>query len=243
MGKGAIIEFRNCTKRFGTKTVLDNISFSIEKSKCFISVIGPSGCGKTTLLRMIAGLDLLDEGEILLDGQKAGIKQRNIIAPHKRSIGFVFQDLALFPHLTVYENIAYGLKVLNVKDLDYKVKESLKEFHIEALSKNYPNQLSGGQQQLVALARTLVLNPKILLMDEPLASLDVKLKNQIRSLVKKISIDMNITILYVTHDHKEALELSDQILLLNEGKIEFFGKTTELLSSSNDFSREFIDLK
>ncbi len=242
MEEKSIIAFQNCTKSFGNKTVLNNISFSLSDGGKFISILGKSGSGKTTLIRLLAGLEKLNNGAILIHNKKVSEGGQIIIPPHQRDIGFVFQDLALFPHFTVFENIAFGLKVKKVNGYEEIVAAILKQFNIAELTASYPNQLSGGQQQLVALARSLVLQPKILLMDEPLANLDVKLKTQIRSLLKQIVNERNITLLYITHDHSEAMEMSDKILFLNEGSIEFLGTPEEMRQSNNPNVQNFIEL-
>jgi len=242
MEEKSIIAFQNCTKRFGNKTVLDNISFSLSDGGKFISILGKSGSGKTTLIRLLAGLEKLNNGTIIIHNKTASEDGQIIIPPHNRDIGFVFQDLALFPHFTVFENIAFGLKVKKVTGSEDIVAAILKQFNISELTTSYPNQLSGGQQQLVALARSLVLQPKILLMDEPLANLDVKLKTQIRNLLKQIVLERNITMLYITHDHSEAMEMSDEILFLNKGRIEFLGTPDEMRQSNNPNVQNFIEL-
>ncbi len=242
MEERSVITFKNCTKQFGNKTVLQNLSFSVKEEGTFISILGKSGCGKTTLLRLLAGLETLNSGEIVIDGKVVNKDEKNIVPPHQRNIGFIFQDLALFPHFTVFENIAFGLKLNKKNSYNNIVEEALKQFDIEMLKDNYPNQLSGGQQQLVALARSLVLNPKILLMDEPLANLDVKLKKKIRKLLKDISVERNINVFLITHDHKEAMELSDKILLINEGGVAFFGSPNEMIHTTNTFVKEFIEV-
>jgi ABC-type Fe3+/spermidine/putrescine transport system ATPase subunit len=242
MEEKSIIAFQNCTKSFGDKTVLRDISFSLKDGGNFISILGKSGSGKTTLIRLLAGLEKLNNGTIFILGKKANENGQIIIPPYQRDIGFVFQDLALFPHFTVFENIAFGLKVKKVNSFEEIVGAILKQFNIEEYASSYPNQLSGGQQQLVALARSLVLQPKILLMDEPLANLDVKLKTQIRNLLKQIISERNITLLYITHDHSEAIEMSDKILFLNEGSIEFWGTPEEMRQSNNTHVQNFIEL-
>jgi len=237
-----LITFNNATKQFGDKTVLDNISFSVAGNSSFITILGKSGCGKTTLIRLLAGLEKLQSGDIFINEEKVTGGDRIIIPPHLRNIGIIFQDLALFPHFTTFENIAFGLRLKKVNNYKKIVSDVLNQFNIFSLKDNFPNQLSGGQQQLVALARSLVLNPEILLMDEPLANLDVKLKAQIRNLLKQIVRERNITVIYVTHDHKEAMELSDKILLLDGGKREFLGTPHEMQQSNNNFVKEFIEL-
>jgi len=190
----------------------------------------------------LAGLEKLNNGTIIIRNKTASEDGQIIIPPHGRDIGFVFQDLALFPHFTVFENIAFGLKVKKVTGYENIVAAILKQFNLSELTTSYPNQLSGGQQQLVALARSLVLKPKILLMDEPLANLDVKLKAQIRILLKQIVLERNITLLYITHDHSEAMEMSDKILFLNNGRIEFLGTPDEMRQSNNPNVQNFIEL-
>ncbi|NOX46155.1 MAG: ABC transporter ATP-binding protein [Chlorobi bacterium] len=241
MEKKPIIEFENCTKRFGALTVLDNISFSV-KGNSLISVLGKSGSGKTTLIRLLAGLDKLDNGTIHINGEKANEGNKILIPARKRNTGFIFQDLALFPHFTVFQNIAFGLKVNKENNYRAIVDEVLQQFDISGLKDKYPNRLSGGQQQLVALARTWVLKPKILLMDEPMANLDVKLKKQIRLKVRELMKERNVTVFYITHDHREALELSDKILLLNNGKIDFYGNSDDLSKSDSTYVKEFIEI-
>ncbi|MCF6183377.1 MAG: ABC transporter ATP-binding protein [Bacteroidales bacterium] len=237
-----IIEFKNCTKSFGKNTVLNDISFKIKKDTGIVSVLGKSGSGKTTLLRLLAGLEIPEKGEIFINGKTVCKNGKNIIPPHKRNIGFIFQDLALFPHFTVFENIAFGLKLKKQSDYKNTVNEILKKFEIYSLKNNYPNQLSGGQQQLVALARSLVPEPEILLTDEPTANLDVKLKKKIEELLNDIVKQNNIIILSVTHDHKDAIKQSSEILMLNKGKIAFFGTSDEIIHTKNISVTEFLEI-
>lgn len=241
MEEKSVISFKNCSKKFGNRSILENISFSVKEGS-FISILGRSGCGKTTLIRLLAGLEKLDKGDIFINENKVSNSGHILIPPHQRNIGFIFQDLALFPHFTVYGNIAFGLKIKKMRNYKIVIEDILQQLNILPLKDYYPNQLSGGQQQLVALARNLVLNPKILLMDEPLANLDVKLKTQIRGLLKQIVQEKHITVFYVTHDHKEAMEMSNEIMLLNNGKIEFFGTPEAMLKSNDTFVKEFIEL-
>lgn len=237
-----LIQFTNCTKRYGGKTILRNISFEVGEECAFISILGKSGCGKTTLLRLLAGLEKPEEGKISINGKIVSDGNKIIVLPHHRNIGFVFQDLALWPHFTVYQNIEFGLKQQQIAGYKNLINQTLEEFGIADLKNNFPHQLSGGQQQLVALARSMALQPRILLMDEPLANLDVKLKTQIRNQVKQLVKDKGMTVLYVTHDHKEAVDLSDKIMLLNNGEISYYGKTSEMLQSHDAFVKEFIEV-
>jgi len=236
----SIIKLENITYSYGATNVLDafNLYFDANNLTC---LLGSSGCGKTTILRLIAGLETQQKGSIFIDKLLVSKNNKSIISPEKRKIGFVFQDLALWPHFTVYKNIAFGLEETKAPDIKTKVFEILDYFGIKDQADKYPNQLSGGQKQLVAIARSLVLNPKILLMDEPLANLDVKLKHKILSYIKNIKEQFNITIIYVTHDHKEAFAISDKIIVLNKGKIEAHGNTEEIKSSKNEYVRYFLD--
>ncbi|HDP99291.1 MAG TPA: ABC transporter ATP-binding protein [bacterium] len=194
------------------------------------------------LLRMISGLEKPDSGKIYLNGKLANENKGILIPSSQREIGFIFQDLALWPHFTVYENIAFGLTVKKADKTKSKISEILDFFAIDGHRNKYPSQLSGGQQQLVAIARSLVLNPKILLMDEPLANLDVKLKSKIRNQIRQLINNFSVTIIYVTHDHHEAFNLADEIVVLNNGKIEETGTPDEIKKSENAFVKEFIEI-
>jgi len=236
----SIIKLENISHFYGTTNVLNNfdISFNANELTC---LLGDSGCGKTTILRLIAGLEIPQKGNIIIDNKIVTENGKSIISPDKREIGFVFQDLGLWPHFTVYKNIAFGLEEQKTSDIKTRVTEILEFFGIENQAVKYPHQLSGGQKQLVAIARSLVLKPKILLMDEPLANLDVKLKHKILSYIKNIKEQFKITIIYVTHDHKEAFAISDKIIVLNDGKIEAQGDTEKIRSSNNEFVRYFLE--
>jgi ABC-type Fe3+/spermidine/putrescine transport system ATPase subunit len=236
-----VVSLQKITKYFGKTPVLKNISLNFEEGK-FACLLGSSGSGKTTILRLIAGLEEPDGGKIFLNGELANENKLILIPASQREIGFIFQDLALWPHLTVYENIDFGLKIKNVEKANSKISDVLGFFGIDGHKNKYPNQLSGGQQQLVAIARSLVLNPKILLMDEPLANLDVKLKSKIRNQVKNLIRNFSITIIYVTHDHHEAFNLADEIVVLNEGKIEAIGTSEEIQKSENAYVKGFIEI-
>ena len=239
-----IISLQNITKYFAQIPVIQNLSLDFGEGK-FTCLLGSSGCGKTTILRLIAGLEKPDAGEIYLNDKLVSKDRKIKIPPSQRETGFIFQDLALWPHLTVYENIAFGLKIFSKND-EEKIKlvifEVLDFFGINGHQHKYPSQLSGGQQQLVAIVRSLVLKPKILLMDEPLANLDVKLKSKIRNQIKNLTRDFSVSIIYVTHDHHEAFNLADEIVVLNGGKIEAIGAPENIQKSENNFVKEFIEL-
>ncbi len=242
MEREPVIQFRNCTKLFGSKTVLHNISFEVNEENSFTTIIGKSGSGKTTLLRLVAGLEKLNDGRIYINGKIVSEGKKIIVPPQERNVGFIFQDLALWPHFTVYQNIEFGLKQKKIPDYKSIIMQMLDEFGIADLKNNYTHQLSGGQQQLVALARSMVLQPKLLLMDEPLANLDVKLKTQMRKRIKQLVKEKDISIFYVTHDHKEAMEMSDKMMVLNEGAIAYYGTPEQSIYSDNVFLKEFMEV-
>jgi len=241
MNTTAIVSLQHISKSYASARVIEDLTLDFKGGK-FTCLLGSSGSGKTTILRLIAGLEKLDSGKILLNGRLVNEDKRILMAPSKREIGFIFQDLALWPHLTVYENIALGLRLRKIKNMKSIILETLDFLRIDAHQNKYPNQLSGGQQQLVAIARSLVLNPKILLLDEPLANLDVKLKSKIRDQIKALKNNFSVTIIYVTHDHREAMQLADEIVVLNQGKIEQIGTPEEIQNSQKDFVREFIEV-
>ena len=212
----ALLEVRNVTRRFGDFVAVDDISLSIEAGE-FFTLLGPSGCGKTTLLRMIAGFDLPDSGQILLDGRDLANTP-----PEKRPVHTVFQSYALFPHMTVAHNIAFPLRMAGrpADEIQTRVKEALEDVHLAEKSERYPHELSGGQKQRVALARALVNRPRLLLLDEPLAALDAKLREQMQLELIGLQKDVGITFVYVTHDQGEALALSARIAVMNRGRVE-----------------------
>ena len=224
------LSLENITKIFpprgGTTevTAVNDISLEIEKGE-LVTLLGPSGCGKTTTLRMIAGFEFPTVGKIILDG-----KEINALPPHKRDMSMVFQSYAIFPHLSVFGNIAYGLNVqkLSKSDIQQRVDKVLELVHLEGFGDRAPTQLSGGQQQRVALARALVMEPKVLLMDEPLSNLDAKLREEMRTEIRRIQKELNITSVYVTHDQIEAMTLSDRIVIMNQGIIEQIGTPVEV---------------
>ena len=232
-----IIQVQHLSKSFGNKKVLDDISFYINKGE-FITFLGPSGCGKTTLLRMIAGFLQPDEGTILMDGSDIAA-----LPPHKRELNTVFQRYALFPHLDVYENIAFGLKLKGVpeKEIDQRVRRVLKLVAMSDYEDRDIDTLSGGQQQRIAIARAIVNQPKILLLDEPLAALDLKMRKDMQIELKEMHKKLGITFIYVTHDQEEALTLSDTIIVMNEGKIQQIGTPTDIYNEPvNCFVADFI---
>ncbi len=215
------VEVRNLTKEFkeygssGKVLAVNNISFGVRKGQ-LVTLLGPSGCGKTTTLRLIGGFEIPTNGEILIDGNTV-----NDLPPNKRPTAMVFQSYALFPHMNVFQNVAYGLKNkrLSKAEIKRKVDSILSIVGLSGLEKRYPNQLSGGQQQRVALARALVVEPKVLLLDEPLSNLDAKLREQMRIELKKIQMELGITSIYVTHDQLEAMVLSDYVIVMKDGII------------------------
>ena len=232
-----IIDLKHVSKRFGDKVVLDDINLYIRKGE-FVTLLGPSGCGKTTTLRMISGFLAPDEGEILLDG-----KDISGIPPYKRPFNTVFQRYALFPHLDVYDNIAFGLKLQKVPEdeISARVRKVLKLVSMTDYEDRDVESLSGGQQQRVAIARALVNRPQILLLDEPLAALDLKMRKDMQIELKEMHRELGITFIYVTHDQEEALTLSDTIVVMNEGKIQQIGTPTDIYNEPvNCFVADFI---
>ncbi|MCL5072753.1 MAG: ABC transporter ATP-binding protein [Actinobacteria bacterium] len=232
-----IVEVENISKKYGNITAVDNISFKIKEGE-FFSLLGPSGCGKTTILRIIGGLAEQDSGNVIIDG--ADMKER---PPNRRDTSLVFQNLALFPHMNVEENITYGLRKRKIPAVKIKEKMTnmLSVVNLSGFEKRRITELSGGQQQRVALARSLIIEPKILLLDEPLASLDKKLRISMRMELKEIQRRTGTTFLYVTHDQSEALTMSDSIAVMNEGKIIQTGSPDFIYNKpSNSFIADFI---
>lgn len=218
------VELRNVTKRFGELTAVDSVSLSIGRGE-FLTLLGPSGCGKTTLLRMIAGFELPDSGSVTLCGRDV-----TSLAPHQRDVTTVFQHYALFPHLNVFDNIAFGLARRRVTrdEIKRRVAAALEMVRLAGLDKRQPDELSGGQQQRVALARALVVEPRVLLLDEPLAALDLKLRKQMQIELKGLQRRLGISFIYVTHDQEEALTMSDRIVVMNAGRIEQMGRAEQI---------------
>jgi len=232
-----IIEVKGVSKFFGEKTALDHINLSIKKGE-FVTILGPSGCGKTTLLRLIAGFQTASEGVICIAG-----KEITQTPPHKRPVNTVFQKYALFPHLNVYDNIAFGLKLKKLpKDVVLKkVKAALKMVGMTDYEYRDVNSLSGGQQQRVAIARAIVNEPEVLLLDEPLAALDLKMRKDMQMELKEMHKSLGITFVYVTHDQEEALTLSDTIVVMSEGRIQQIGTSTDIYNEPiNSFVADFI---
>ncbi len=220
------VRLENVVKRFGKVVAMDHVTLTINHGE-FFSFLGPSGCGKTTTLRVIAGLEWSDEGRIYFDYLDV-----TDMPPHKRDTGMVFQNYALWPHMTVFENIAYGLRIrkLPKDEIRRRVMEVLELVKLTGMEGRYPTQLSGGQQQRVALARALVVEPKVLLLDEPLSNLDAKLRIEMREEIKRIQRKLGITAIYVTHDQEEAMVISDRVAVLNAGKVMQVGTPRELYS-------------
>ena len=231
------VEMKNIYKRYGDFLASDNVSFGIEKGK-LVALLGPSGSGKTTLLRMIAGLENPNSGDIFIDGKRV-----NDIPASKRGIGFVFQNYALFRYMTVFDNVAFGLELQKMpkKQIKERVKELLELTGLSGMEKRYPNQLSGGQRQRVAFARALAPNPQVLLLDEPFAAIDAKVRTELRSWLKEMVEKLGITSIFVTHDEDEAVEVADEIIITNHGTIEQMGTPVEIYKSpGTPFVAKFI---
>ena len=232
-----IIEIKNVSKTYGDNTVLNNLSLNIRKNE-FLTLLGPSGCGKTTTLKILAGFENSDIGKVLFNGEDI-----SALPPYKRQLNTVFQKYALFPHMNVYENIAFGLKIKKVSknEIDKKVSEMLKLVALEGFEKRSIDSLSGGQQQRVAIARALVNEPKVLLLDEPLGALDLKLRKEMQSELKRIQQRLGITFIFVTHDQEEALTMSDTIVVMNKGIIQQMGSPEDIYNEpANAFVADFI---
>ena len=221
-GGGSDLTLRNLTKKFGTFVAVDNLNLTVP-SGSFFALLGPSGCGKTTTLRMVAGLEQPTAGEIAI-----GDEDVTWTKPYKRPVNTVFQSYALFPHLDIWENVAFGLRRRKSKDVTVKVKEALDLVQLGHVARRKPAQLSGGQQQRVALARAFVNKPAVLLLDEPLGALDLKLRRQMQIELKRIQTEVGLTFIHVTHDQEEAMTMADTIAVMNEGRIEQMGVPTEL---------------
>lgn len=235
------IEIRDITKQFGRFTALQPINLTVPTGK-LTSLLGPSGCGKTTLLRIIAGLELADTGRILFDGEDV-----TDVPVQQRHIGFMFQHYALFRHMTVFDNVAFGLTVmpknkrLSNAEITKKVNYLLELVQLSQTAKKYPHQLSGGQRQRIALARALAVEPKLLLLDEPFGALDAKVRKELRAWLRSIHHELGVTSILVTHDQEEAAELSDEIVVMNQGQIVQIGDYEMLVNHpSNHFVANFL---
>ena len=232
-----IIELSHISKSFGEKQVLDDVSLFVKKGE-FVTILGPSGCGKTTLLRILAGFGTADEGEIKIAGEDI-----TKVPPHERPVNTVFQRYALFPHLNVYDNIAFGLKLKKVKEdeIEARVRKALKMVGMTDYEWRGVNSLSGGQQQRVAIARAIINRPQVLLLDEPLAALDLKMRKDMQMELKDMHKTLGITFVYVTHDQEEALTLSDTIVVMSEGRVQQIGTPTDIYNEpANSFVADFI---
>lgn len=232
-----IIQLKNVTKRYGDKTIIENFDLTINDGE-FLTILGPSGCGKTTALRLIAGFEELTAGAIILDGHDVS----NVPA-EQRPVNTVFQSYALFPHMTIFENVAFGLRMQKVPNDQIKprVMDALKMVRLEEMANRKPSQLSGGQQQRIAIARAVVNKPKVLLLDESLSALDYKLRKEMQNELKALQRQLGITFIFVTHDQEEALTMSDRIIVMNKGNIEQDGSPREIYEDpKNLFVARFI---
>lgn len=237
MKKNVIIDLKHISVKLGDNQVLDDLSLYI-RDREFITLLGPSGCGKTTILRVIAGFLDPDEGDVIFEDKKI-----NGVPPHKRQVNTIFQRYALFPHLNVYENVAFGLRIRKVSEseIEKTVSEMLSIVNLSGFEKRNINSLSGGQQQRVAIARALAVKPRVLLLDEPLGALDLKLRREMQVELKKIQQQLGITFIYVTHDQEEALTMSDTVVVLNQGYIQQIGTPVDIYNEpTNAFVADFI---
>jgi putative spermidine/putrescine transport system ATP-binding protein len=234
---GSKIKFFNLVKKFGEVTAVDRVSLEIDPGK-FVTLLGPSGSGKTTILKIVAGFEKPTDGEVFINDEPMTNKP-----PYKRNVGMVFQNYALFPHMTVAENISFSLRIRKIPSdiIGREIERVLAMVRLSEFKYRYPRQLSGGQQQRIALVRSLVFNPSVLLMDEPLGALDKKLREHMQIELKRIQKELNITVIYVTHDQSEALNMSDTIAVLNEGRLQQVGSPWELYENpGNLFVADFI---
>jgi sulfate transport system ATP-binding protein len=232
-----VIAVRNVTKRFGEFVALDDVSLEVE-SGALMALLGPSGSGKSTLLRVIAGLETPDSGEVFISGKEA-----TQLRPQKRGVGFVFQHYAPFKHMTVADNVAFGLTVRKrpKDEIRDRVHELLELVQLEGLGKRYPAQLSGGQRQRMALARALAVEPEVLLLDEPFGALDARVRQELRDWLRRLHDEVHVTTVFVTHDQEEAMQIADEIVLVNHGRIEQQGTAQDLYERpANDFVLTFV---
>lgn len=237
MSEYGTIELKNITKSYDGDVVLENFNLKINKGE-FVTLLGPSGCGKTTTLRLIGGFETPDCGDIIFDG-----KRINDVPPNKRPLNTVFQKYSLFTHMNIFENVAFGLKIkkMDKNIISEKVKSALKMVNLSGFEKRMPDSLSGGQQQRVAIARAIVNEPEVLLFDEPLGALDLKLRQEMQLELKKLQRSLGITFIYVTHDQEEALTMSDSIVVMSHGKIQQYGTPIDIYNEpENRFVARFI---
>ena len=234
--KKAEVKFENITKKFNETTAVDNVSCKFEAGT-LTTLLGPSGCGKTTSLRIIAGLERATSGKILVDDEDV-----TLLPATDRDVSMVFQSYALFPHMSVIENVSYGLKMINVEKEEYfqKSLETLKLVNLEGYENRMPSELSGGQQQRVAVARAIVLEPKVLLFDEPLSNLDAALRAEMRVEISKLHQQIKTNMIYVTHDQVEAMTLADRIVILNQGNIEQVGTPEEIYNIAKSYDGSVV---
>lgn len=241
----AYVELRDVTKIFGTVRAVDKLNLSIEKGECF-SFLGPSGCGKTTTLRMVAGFEDLDEGEIEVGGKLISSKAKNFyVPPEHRGFGMVFQAFAVWPHMTVYENVAFPLKLkhLSRSEIEERTKQALENTNLTKQAQLFPNDLSGGEKQRIALARALSINPGLLLLDEPLSNLDPHLREEMRFEIKDLQRKYDFSIIFVTHDQSEAMALSNRIMVMRDGKTMQIDSPLNIYAHpKNQFVYSFIGL-
>lgn len=234
--------FKNVGKNFDSHWIVKDFNLTIRHSE-FVSFLGPSGCGKTTTLRMVAGLEDCTQGQIVFDDEIVSDAETHyFLVPEKRNVGMVFQAYAVWPHMSVFDNVAYPLKFKKYtkEQTQKEVSEILNAVELNGLEDRKPNQLSGGQQQRVALARGLVMRPRILLMDEPLSNLDTKLREKMRRDIREIQQKFKLTVIYVTHDQNEAFQMSDRIVIMNKGVIEQVGTPDDIRAHpKTEFVREF----
>ncbi len=236
----SIVKLEHINFAYQSQPVLKDLNLSIEKQQ-ITCLLGSSGSGKTSILRLIAGLETPHQGKIFILNELASIDGQIIIPPYQRQTGFIFQDLALWPHLNVYQNLAFGLQAQSVQNYEKIIDDTLKLFDLNDKAEKYPHQLSGGQKQLVAIARALVLKPKILLMDEPLTGLDVKLKKQLLTHILHLKDHFDLSIVYVTHDHREAFAIADKIVVLHQGSTEAEGSPEDIKKTSNAYVQYFLE--
>ncbi len=237
MSQNTIIELKDIRKSYDSEIVLDGIDLTIKDGE-FVTFLGPSGCGKTTTLRIIAGFESQDDGDVFFEGQNI-----NAVPPHKRNINTIFQRYALFPHLNVYDNVAFGLKIKKTpkSEIHDKVMEMLELVNLKGLEKRKIDTLSGGQQQRVAIARAIINHPKVLLLDEPLSALDLKLRKDMQVELKNLQKRTGITFIFVTHDQEEALSMSDTVVVMDKGKIQQIGSPADIYNEPlNAFVADFI---